>query len=64
MIGICRHLGEPAFAQKPLRPDSDPIHRQSGAFGDNTKTRRIRSYVLVTAELDEVEDVFGVWQVG
>ena len=64
MIGICRHLGEPAFAQEPVGPNSHSIHRKSGAVRDDTKAHRIRSYVLVTAELDEVEDVFCLGQVG
>jgi hypothetical protein len=58
MIGIRRHFGEPAFAQQLFGPDTNSIHRESCAFRDNTKTGWIRSYVLVAAELNEVEDVF------
>jgi hypothetical protein len=64
MIGIRRHLREPAFAQELLRPDSYSVHGKSGAFGDETEAYRIRSYVLVTTELDKVEDVFCLRKVG
>jgi hypothetical protein len=63
MIGICRHLGESAFTQEPLGANAYSVHRQSRAVRDDTKTNRVRSYVLVTAELDEVEDVFCLGQV-
>lgn len=64
MIGICRHLGESAFAQKQLGPDSDSVHRQSCAFRDDTNAHWIGSYMFVPTELDEVEDVFCLGQVG
>jgi hypothetical protein len=64
MIGICRHLGEPAFAEKPVSPDPHPIHRQSCEFRDDTNAHWIRSYMFITAELDEVDDVFCLGQVG
>jgi hypothetical protein len=63
MIGICGHLGEPAFAQKPLGSDSYSIHRQTCAVRDDTKANGIRSYVLIPTELDEVQDVFRLGQV-
>lgn len=64
MIGIRCHLGEPAFTQKPLGANTNPIHRQSGAFRDDTNAHWIRSHMLVTTEFDEVEDVFCLGQIG
>jgi hypothetical protein len=60
MIGICRHLREPALTQKPLDTDANSIHRESRAFGDDTKAHRIRSHVLIAAEFNKVEDVLGI----
>jgi hypothetical protein len=59
MIGICRHLRDPAVTQKPLDADANSIHRES-RFGDDTKAHRIRSHVLIAAEFNKVEDVLGI----
>jgi hypothetical protein len=63
MIGIGGHLRKSAIVEELDHRDSDLIHRQARVVADDSGSNWIRRYVLVTAELDELQDVFGVGKV-
>jgi hypothetical protein len=44
--------------------DSHLVHRQTRVVADDSDPGRIRRYVLVTAELDELQDVLCVGKIG
>jgi hypothetical protein len=64
MIGIRRHFRKSAVMEELDHGELDLVHRQTRVVTDDPGPNRVRRYVLVTAELDELQDVLSVGKIG